>query len=1442
MMFESVCRALVLVIIAGTLTKLSQACPPICMCDVIKGRRGSGGGGRRRGGGGTGGRVVYCDGRELTSPIAADLVPKDTVLLDLSNNGIKTLRQGAFEGMDSVKVLNLSMNSISYIAPRSFDGLNNLQTLDLSHNRLGSVNNTMFIGLGSVTTLILSHNQISTIAEATFERLTELSKVDFQSEFLVCDCKLRWMVRWEKNSRVRISDSTTCASPKSLRNQSVHSLKRGQLHCNHPLELNRFEIHPSQAQLVFKGDPITLECIASYQDETQTLVWLRNNKELRSNSSAGISISTRLLEDQSLMTSTLTIDQIQMDSSGLWKMECRVRTRKGNRNMMLDLYVFGNFSEKCSEDTTHNNKGSFHWPTTIPTRTASIRCPNGGGIQYKNSDRGGAAAKRFCTDTGEWLDPQTDICQYIDPTTIELEKIALASYNNVSMALKAARKVEVQTADAHTFGDKLIVSFVAIFIEKVRRFTSEELGQVMINIASNLMEANASVLAESQAHDRSCTKIVEALEDFASNVLKVGRSIDIDHYAPNIAVRAIKMAATNSFSGMLCAAFVPGPGQLADFTRQNVKCHMSNVTSAQLDVTKGPIETSIRLPPTIFQGLTQSQRASSLSSSSSSSSTRPGVVLQFFVYKNGRLFPSLKRSAQGQMVMSDRAVTSMVVSSKIDNYNVVNLTDPVTLTFRPTSQGHSAVPAYWNFTGKDSYGEWRPDGCKIVLETDNMTTVQCNHLTNFAILKDFSDPHERYIGSFWMTATLHPAIYIGSFILLLLLFITLLTYICFHSNIRMKRKCRHSLINICLAVMLLAVFYTGGVNRTSPPRFCQVVGVGLHYFTVCALMWMVIQANNLRKALVRRNRPPLPPGETPPPPRPILRFYFVGWGIPMIIVGITAAASQDMSNYGGEEFCWIVDFKVSLAAFFGIAAAMVILTCGMFVWASMHINRAPSLAQLQALELRDHASEQKDGSSHRGENGIDRQPGTDNESVMTHRTGVSGLSSLMDSEYTFAKQITAAVLMLLGFVGTWTFGALAVTQDGFLMLLFCYLYGGSAVGLGLFIFVYNCGMRSDVKYNWKKTCGCIHKDQYTVAVTSTQVTAPQNNGHVVQRRQSASSVDSNVTNRSNNTNHSYPSVVSGSRKTTSKCNYVPSHTNTGTDASIDSSTQDNAGRVHTYDKHRSNGYPPHRYHKQGRSRQKNHKHSRYSQLSRDGQEAGSSQQMMPVLANGAGRTGSSSSFPISHTHHVDPALHSPSSSNPYLPQHMHYMGGHPRPVPLAQELHSSHSGLGINSQPEALCTTQSWDALRENSLPRSTASSDRFSRDRTGFVQPQPVKHHYIDCPPDGSMSRRKQMSRDESRKGSLSKSSGRDRPPRHEDIAEYPSAEANPLLERTPKPPTYEEASTLPESQSLIGGSRQFGEETANCSESEHSRVLSTKDFQMSQSALGGDKRETSV
>lgn len=42
-----------------------------------------------------------------------------------------------------------------------------------------------------------------------------------------------------------------------------------------------------------------------------------------------------------------------------------------------------------------------------------------------------------------------------------------------------------------------------------------------------------------------------------------------------------------------------------------------------------------------------------------------------------------------------------------------------------------------------------------------------------------------------------------------------------------------------------------------------------------------------------------PPADYPLPPKPMLRFYLVGWGIPVIVCGISGAVN--MEDYAGYD-------------------------------------------------------------------------------------------------------------------------------------------------------------------------------------------------------------------------------------------------------------------------------------------------------------------------------------------------------------------------------------------------------------------------------------------------------------------------------------------------------------------------------------------------------------
>lgn len=57
---------------------------------------------------------------------------------------------------------------------------------------------------------------------------------DFQSDYLRCDCHLKWIVKWTKLKKVKIKSSTSCAVPRELKGTSLKRLKQKDLHCGKP--------------------------------------------------------------------------------------------------------------------------------------------------------------------------------------------------------------------------------------------------------------------------------------------------------------------------------------------------------------------------------------------------------------------------------------------------------------------------------------------------------------------------------------------------------------------------------------------------------------------------------------------------------------------------------------------------------------------------------------------------------------------------------------------------------------------------------------------------------------------------------------------------------------------------------------------------------------------------------------------------------------------------------------------------------------------------------------------------------------------------------------------------------------------------------------------------------------------------------------------------------
>ncbi|XP_016324714.1 adhesion G protein-coupled receptor A1-like isoform X2 [Sinocyclocheilus anshuiensis] len=248
--------------------------------------------------------------------------------------------------------------------------------------------------------------------------------------------------------------------------------------------------------------------------------------------------------------------------------------------------------------------------------------------------------------------------------------------------------------------------------------------------------------------------------------------------------------------------------------------------------------------------------------------------------------------------------------------------------------------------------------------------------------------------------------------------------------------------------------------------FLKQVGIILHYSSLSSMLWLLFTARNICKEVSKA--PPIPQDRDPPnQPRPkatIFRFYLVSGGIPLIIVGVTAAVSLD--NYGSRDnapYCWMA-WEPSLGGFYGLTAFLVLVMCIYFLWTFVQLKRHPERKyELKAMtEEQQRLAVAEIGHCH----AVSGEPGEHGD-----HTGCTAITaSMLANEHSFKAQLRATAFTLFLFLATWVFGALAVSQGHFLDMIFSCLYGAFSVTLGLFLLIQHCAKRDDVWHRWWACC------------------------------------------------------------------------------------------------------------------------------------------------------------------------------------------------------------------------------------------------------------------------------------------------------------------------------------------------------------------------------------
>ncbi|CAF3549950.1 unnamed protein product [Adineta steineri] len=213
-------------------------CPKGCTCD---------------------GTTVICRGLQLQE-IPNDIPPFTTILhlqdnlikrvprdgsfrrlrslrtLDLRNNRLEEIDDDAFDGADSLNELFLNDNNLNVITSQTFNGLKNIRTLMLRTNKLTYIKNDTFFDMDTLKTLSLHDNRIKCIAPGSFDRLRSLSTLDLLSNPFVCNCHMKWLKIWLKQSKI-VTGFPKCMSPTKLRNIPIVNLTDNDFVCS-PTEVD----------------------------------------------------------------------------------------------------------------------------------------------------------------------------------------------------------------------------------------------------------------------------------------------------------------------------------------------------------------------------------------------------------------------------------------------------------------------------------------------------------------------------------------------------------------------------------------------------------------------------------------------------------------------------------------------------------------------------------------------------------------------------------------------------------------------------------------------------------------------------------------------------------------------------------------------------------------------------------------------------------------------------------------------------------------------------------------------------------------------------------------------------------------------------------------------------------------------------------------------------
>ncbi|XP_026199610.1 adhesion G-protein coupled receptor D2 [Anabas testudineus] len=257
----------------------------------------------------------------------------------------------------------------------------------------------------------------------------------------------------------------------------------------------------------------------------------------------------------------------------------------------------------------------------------------------------------------------------------------------------------------------------------------------------------------------------------------------------------------------------------------------------------------------------------------------------------------------------------------------------------PTGTVYSPVCAFWDFDlTPEAGGWWNTKGCEVVSKQYGYTVCYCNHTTNFALLLQVYEVQRSPENE----KALQVLTFIGCGVSLCGLLFTFILFIAVGVP-KSDRTTVHKNLIVALGIaeLLLMCSDWASANETA----CLVVTALLHLFFMASFSWMLVEGLLLWSKVVSVNISE---------DRRMKLYYMIGWGLPVLIVGVTLAISVE--KYRADDHCWLNVTTDTIWAFVGpvifvLAVNAVVLSRVVMVTVSSAHRRAKMLSPSSASKM-----------------------------------------------------------------------------------------------------------------------------------------------------------------------------------------------------------------------------------------------------------------------------------------------------------------------------------------------------------------------------------------------------------------------------------------------------------------------------------------------------------